>query len=280
MQVRLAATGLACFFKALLKQITMATLLTLHHLLLHEIEDLYSAEEQIIDALPAMIEKATDRELKKALTDHLKVTKDQKKRLDEVKELLQPEDGETEEQKGFFERIFGGNKKCKGTEGLIKEGEKMMKEDMDPKVMDAAIIAAAQKIEHYEISGYGTARAYAAELGLQQVARLLETTLNEEYYADDSLTSLAMSKVNLEAERGSGNGGRNRMQLSGGGRNESARSGSRSSSSGNGSLRGSSAKKAAKKSAVKKRAAKKGAVPKKAASKAATKKGAKKKTRR
>jgi ferritin-like metal-binding protein YciE len=254
----------------------MATLLTLHHLLLHEIEDLYSAEEQIIDALPAMIEKATDRELKKALTDHLRVTKEQKKRLDEVKELLHPEDEETEEQKGFFERIFGGNKKCKGTEGLIKEGEKMMKEDMDPKVMDAAIIAAAQKIEHYEISGYGTARAYAAELGLQQVAQLLETTLNEEYYADDSLTSLAMSKVNLEAEHGSGNGGRNRMQLSG------AESGSRSrsSSSGNGSLRGSSSKKTAKKSAVKKSVAKKGAVPKKAASKAATKKGAKKKTRR
>jgi hypothetical protein len=85
---------------------------------------------------------------------------------------------------------------------LITEGEKMMGQEMDPKVKDAAIIGAAQKIEHYEISGYGTARTYARELGLNEVANLLETTLNEEYKADDSLTSLAINRINLDAEAG------------------------------------------------------------------------------
>ena len=173
----------------------MEPLVNLRDLLQHEIDDLYSSEEQIIEALPKMVDKATDRELKKALNEHLRITKEQKKRLDKVKEML---DG-SEERKGLLERIFGSGK-CKGTEGLIDEGEKLMGEEMDPKVMDAAIIAAAQKIEHYEISGYGTARAYARQLGLTQVARLLETTLNEEYKSDNLLTSLAMNKVNLEAE--------------------------------------------------------------------------------
>jgi ferritin-like metal-binding protein YciE len=173
----------------------MEPLVNLKDLLHHEIDDLYSAEEQIIEALPTMVEKATDRELKKALNEHLRITREQKKRLDKVRGLLKIE----EERKGLLQRIFGSGK-CKGTEGLIKEGEKMMGEDMDPKVKDAAIIASAQKIEHYEISGYGTARAYARQLGLTQVANLLETTLNEEYKSDDMLTSLALNKVNLEAE--------------------------------------------------------------------------------
>jgi ferritin-like metal-binding protein YciE len=174
-------------------------MLNLRDLLHHEIQDLYSAEEQIIEALPKVIAKAGDRELKKALTDHLKVTREQQQRLDKVKKLLGTE---TPEQKSFLERIFGSGTKCKGTEGLIKEMEKMMAEDMDPKVLDAAIIAGTQKIEHYEISGYGTARAYARELGLTAVAKLLEETLNEEYAADDALTSLALNKVNVEAENG------------------------------------------------------------------------------
>ena len=177
----------------------MEPLVNLKDLLHHEIDDLYSAEEQIIEALPAMAEKATDRELKKALNEHLRITREQKKRLDKVRGLLKME----EERKGLLERIFGSGK-CKGTEGLIEEGEKMMGEEMDPKVKDAAIIAAAQKIEHYEISGYGTARAYARQLGLVQVANLLETTLNEEYKSDDMLTALALSKVNLEAETADG----------------------------------------------------------------------------
>lgn len=179
----------------------MDSLLNLRDLLQHEIDDLYSAEEQIIEALPKMVERASDRELKKALNDHLKVTREQKNRLDQVRKLLGSETA-SEEKKGFLDRIFGSNTKCKGTEGLIKEGEKMMGEDMDPAVMDAAIIASSQKIEHYEISGYGTARAYARELGLRQVEKLLTATLEEEYKADDDLTALALRKVNVEAEKG------------------------------------------------------------------------------
>jgi ferritin-like metal-binding protein YciE len=196
------------------KPFPMAQLINLRDLLKHEVLDLYSAEEQIIEALPKMVEKAGNTELKKALSNHLKVTEQQKNRLDEIKELMGEEqegDG-SEKKKGFFSKLFGGSgaEKCKGTEGLIKEGEKMMGEDMTPEVMDAAIIGAAQKIEHYEISGYGTAVAYARELGLSNVAGLLQQTLDEEYAADDSLTKLAVGKLNIEAENAtrtsSGNG--------------------------------------------------------------------------
>lgn len=172
-------------------------MLDLRDLLQHEIDDLYSAEEQIIEALPKMIEKATNPALRQALNQHLQVTKGQKERLDKVKKLLES----TEKEPGFLEKIFG-SAKCKGTEGLIKEGEKIMGEKMDNKVKDAAIIAAAQKIEHYEICGYGTARAYAMQLGLSEVENLLTATLNEEYEADDSLTALAFFDVNLQAEHG------------------------------------------------------------------------------
>jgi ferritin-like metal-binding protein YciE len=181
----------------------MAQMIDLKDLLKHEILDLYSAEEQIIEALPKMVEKATNGELKKALSEHLKVTEQHRRRLDEIKGLLgeEPEEGK-EEKKGFFSRIFGGSggEKCKGTEGLIKEGEKMMGEDMTPETMDAAIIGAAQKIEHYEICGYGTAAAYARELRLSNIAGLLQQTLNEEYQADDALTALAVGKLNIESE--------------------------------------------------------------------------------
>ncbi len=175
----------------------MDRMLDLRDLLQHEIEDLYSAEEQIIEALPKMVEKASNPGLRQALNQHLQVTKGQKDRLDKVKKLMESEKREP----GFFEKIFGGTK-CKGTEGLIKEGEKMMNENMEPTVRDAAIIASAQKIEHYEISGYGTARAYAMQLGLTAVEELLTATLNEEYEADDSLTALAFFDVNLQAEAG------------------------------------------------------------------------------
>ncbi|MBA2250373.1 MAG: ferritin-like domain-containing protein [Chitinophagaceae bacterium] len=177
-------------------------MIDLRDLLKHEILDLYSAEEQIIEGLPKMIEKANNADLKKALRDHLKVTEQQKDRLDKVKQFFGEEDEGNQEKKGFFSRLFGGSggEKCKGTEGLIKEGEKMMGEDMSPEVMDAAIIASAQKIEHYEISGYGTAAAYARQLGMQEVERLLTTTLDEEYLADDSLTILAVGRLNIKAE--------------------------------------------------------------------------------
>lgn len=165
---------------------------SLSNLLAHEIVDLYSAEEQIIDALPQMIEKAQNQELKKALEEHLRVTEKQKKRLEKVHKLIQQQDDSDEEL---------GDTECKGMKGLIEEGQKAMKEDMEPEVMDAAIIACAQKIEHYEISGYGTARAFARELGMSEVEKLLSQTLDEEYEADDLLTTLAVGKEDISVKK-------------------------------------------------------------------------------
>lgn len=193
----------------------MEQMINLRDLLIHEVQDLYSAEEQIIEALPTMIEKANNAQLKKALQDHLAVTEKQKDRLDKVKQLLGEEE-EEEQKKGFFSKLFGGGKtKCKGTEGLIEEGKKMMSENMTTEVRDAAIIASAQKIEHYEICGYGTARAFARELNLADVAALLEETLNEEYDADDLLTDLAVGRLNEEAEKGTSNGRGRRISARG-----------------------------------------------------------------
>jgi ferritin-like metal-binding protein YciE len=226
----------------------MAQIIDLRDLLKHEILDLFSAEEQIIEALPKMIEKAGNAELKKALRDHLKITQEQKSRLDEIKGLMGEEkDGNGSEKKnGFFSKLFGGSgtEKCKGTEGLIKEGEKMMGEDMSTEVMDAAIIGAAQKIEHYEISGYGTALAYARELRLSNVAGLLKQTLDEEYAADDALTELAVGKLNVEAENaGSSKNNRRSSSVSKGNasKNSSLNVGGKKGSSyfaGNGSSKG------------------------------------------
>lgn len=223
----------------------MEKVIDLKDLLKHEIMDLYSAEEQIIEALPMMIEKAGNDKLKAALQDHLNVTQNQKSRLDEIKQLLSEDENsgededsgeektsgedeasdnseasgkgnssENKEEKkpGFFSRLFGGEEKCKGMEGLIAEGKKMMSADMSPEAADAAIIGSAQKIEHYEISGYGTARAFARELKLNEVANKLEQTLNEEYAADDLLTQLAVGKINVEAEHAEVSGGSNGTQ--------------------------------------------------------------------
>jgi len=183
----------------------------LRDLLKHEIKDLCSCEEQIIDALPKMVEKATDPKLKQALNNHLRVTETHRNRLDEVLKLLEDRREEKEEEKGGLIGLFKGSGKqtCKGTKGLIEEGESVMKEDMTSDVMDAAIIACAQKIEHYEICAYGTTRAYAEELGLNKVEKLLRQTLEEEYEADDLLTEMAMGRLNLEAINGSRNNGRN-----------------------------------------------------------------------
>ena len=171
----------------------------LKDLLKHELEDLYSAEEQIIEALPSMINNAGERLLKKSLNDHLKITRRQLARLDKVKKILGQEE---KEEPGIFERLFSGEEgehHCLAMEGIIEEAKKMMGEEMEPEVMDAAIIAAAQKVEHYEICGYGTAKAYALHLGFLKVAELIDETLKEEYDADDLLTQLAIGKVNLEA---------------------------------------------------------------------------------
>jgi ferritin-like metal-binding protein YciE len=182
----------------------------LRDLLKHEIQDLVSAEDQIIEAMPAMIEKASDKKLKDSLRQHLKITQQQRKRLDQVQKSLTGEVENFREDSGLFSRLFKGKHHCKGMAGILDEGQKIMSEDIDPDVMDAAIIGAAQKVEHYEICGYGTARAYAEELGLRDVERLLMQTLNEEYEADVLLTELAVGRLNREAENAgndnSGNG--------------------------------------------------------------------------
>lgn len=183
----------------------MEKITDLKALLRHEVQDLCSAEDQIIAALPKMIEKAGDTQLKNALTEHLRVTEGQRSRLDQVQQLLSAGGGDEEEKKkGLLGRLFSTTQKCKGTQGIVEEGEKIMSENMDADVMDAAIIASAQKIEHYEICGYGTARAWAAELGLTEVEALLQQTLDEEYEADNKLTKLATGRLNKEAENETG----------------------------------------------------------------------------
>jgi ferritin-like metal-binding protein YciE len=166
-----------------------------------DVQHLYSAEVQIIEALPAMIAKASNPVLKQSLQEHLRVTEQQRSRLDQVKQHLGITDDDNNSG-GIFAGLFGAGIKSKGMEGLITDGEKVMAIDMAPEVMDAAIIGCSQKIEHYEICGYGTARTYAEQLGLIDVAQLLQQTLMEEYDADDRLTALAKSQVNPEAAVG------------------------------------------------------------------------------
>lgn len=181
----------------------MEKITDLQELLKHELNDLYSAEVQLTQAIPKMAEKASNKELKNAFNDHLRVTQEHKKRLDEVKNFFSME--KVEETKGFFANLFKskeGEEHCKAMEGLIKEAQTLMGENMSPEVMDAALIAAAQKIEHYEISSYGTARAFARQLGFEKVYTILSSTLAEEYEADDSLTVLAVGKLNRKAEIG------------------------------------------------------------------------------
>lgn len=178
----------------------------LRDLLVHEVADLRSAEEQIIEAMPQMISKANNSQLRQALEQHHQVTQGQLARLEQVQRMLGDQDG-NESNSSLLSNLFGSGTKCKGMEGLIEEGQKVMGEDMNPEVLDAAIIACAQKIEHYEICGYGTARAFARQLGLTEVERLLEQTLDEEHQADELLTSMALNSVNLMAETSSGSSG-------------------------------------------------------------------------
>lgn len=157
----------------------------LNDLFEHEIKDLYSAETQIIAALPEMEKAATHKELKKAFADHLEETKGQKERLEQIgKELGFDVKGET----------------CEATKGLIKEGKGMIEMKADDDVRDAGLIACAQRIEHYEISGYGTARQYAQRLGFTKAEKLLKETLDQEQNADTTLNDLAESKINAEAQ--------------------------------------------------------------------------------
>ena len=157
---------------------------SLQELYIEELRDLYSAENQILKALPRMIRAASDRKLKQAFTRHEKQTRAQVKRLDRVFREL------GESAKG---------KKCKGMEGLLAEGKELIQERPEAEVLDAGLIAAAQRVEHYEIAGYGTVRTYARLLGFERQAELLQETLDEEGETDKLLTGLAESSINLEA---------------------------------------------------------------------------------
>ena len=156
----------------------------LEQLFLQELRDLYDAEDQITEALPKMIEAAHHAELKSALQQHLDVTRQQIQRLDQVFNILgEDASGQT----------------CKGMKGVIKEGDEIVSQGGDDATVDAGIISAAQRVEHYEMAGYGTVRTYAELLGQQQIARLLQQTLDEEKEADEKLTQIARS-VNIEAK--------------------------------------------------------------------------------
>ncbi|WP_242927197.1 YciE/YciF ferroxidase family protein [Pontibacter vulgaris] len=162
----------------------MSKLKSLEELFLHELKDLYSAEKQLLEALPKMAKKAADPKLKQAFEMHLEETKVQKERIEKVCELM---------------GISPGRMKCKAMEGLIEEGEDMIDEDATPETKDAGLIASAQRIEHYEISGYGTAAHFAERLGHKEAAQLLNETLKEEQNADTKLNKLAKSFINPKA---------------------------------------------------------------------------------
>jgi ferritin-like metal-binding protein YciE len=187
------------FWQSLSKTFFMERMDELRELLQHDVQLLLSAEEQLIAAMPAMIARATNPSVKQALEQHLEVTRTQRDRINEVRGMIGADKNSVNDHTGLMARLMGGGAKCKGMEGLIDEGQKLMGENLSDDVMDAAIIGAAQKIEHFEIASYGTARTFAQHLGLTQVAQLLQQTLDEEYQADDLLTQIAVSHVNVEA---------------------------------------------------------------------------------
>jgi ferritin-like metal-binding protein YciE len=155
----------------------------LQKLFSNEVQDLYDAEQQILKALPKMIEGSTSTALQEALQDHLAVTEKQVTRLEQI----------------LSEMGEKSHKKCKGMAGIIAEGDEMLNEDLEDSTMDAGIIGAAQKVEHYEIASYGTARTLAEYLGNSRAVQLLEETLEEEKEADALLTRIAESSINSEA---------------------------------------------------------------------------------
>jgi ferritin-like metal-binding protein YciE len=161
---------------------------TLQDLLIETLRDTYNAEKQLVKALPKMAKAANSDELRAAFEEHLEVTRSQVTRLEQAfKEL------------GAAVR----GKQCVAMEGLIEEGKELMEEDHDPEVLDAGLIAAAQKVEHYEIAAYGTMRTWAEMLGHTRAAQLFQETLDEESEADEKLSELATTTVNVEAEDGS-----------------------------------------------------------------------------
>ena len=161
---------------------------SLHELYVDELKDLYSAEKQIVKALPKMVKNATNPELREAFSNHLDETGGHVQRLEKIFQML----GEK-----------AGGKKCKGMEGLIEEAKELLEEDASEEVLDAGLISKAQHVEHYEMAGYGTVRTYAEQLGFSDQAKLLQQTLDEEGKANELLTQIAESSVNLDAETGS-----------------------------------------------------------------------------
>jgi len=158
---------------------------SLHDLFVDELKDIYNAENQLVKALPKMVKASTSDELRSAFENHLEETKQQVERLEQIfKELEKSPKG----------------KSCKAMKGLLEEGKHAIEADGDEAVCDAALIAAAQKVEHYEIASYGTLRTYARLLGLDEAARLLQETLNEEGNADKKLNEVA-ERINLQAQQ-------------------------------------------------------------------------------
>ena len=157
---------------------------SLEDLLTDELKDLYSAENQLTKALPKMAKTTQSRELRTAFEEHLKQTENQVRRLEKACDEL---------------GISPKGKKCVGMEGLIEEGKEIMTNGSDPNAMEAGLIGAAQKVEHYEIAAYGTAAAHAKLLGFNSVAQLLNQTLEEEKKTDEKLTRIAENQVNVQA---------------------------------------------------------------------------------
>lgn len=198
---------------------------SLEDLLLDGLRDLYSAESQLIKALPRMAKAASSQELRRAFEEHLEQTRGQLERLDQVFEHL---------------GARGKGKKCVAMEGLIEEGKELMEQDVDDPVMDAGLIAAAQKVEHYEIAAYGTCRTWAQQLEQNEIADLLQQTLDEEKQTDQKLTEIAESLANPKAEQGEESGEEEMVDASasagrGNGRSQASRGGGRT---GGGNARG------------------------------------------
>jgi ferritin-like metal-binding protein YciE len=162
---------------------------SLEDLYVDELKDLYSAENQLLKALPKMAKAASAPRLTKAFESHLKQTRDHVARLEKI-----------------FKKLGGSpkGKKCKAMEGLLAEGKELMAEDADAAVMDAALIGAAQRVEHYEMAGYGCVRTYARLLGHNEATKLLQKTLDEEGATDKALTKLAETTINSGANEANG----------------------------------------------------------------------------
>ena len=165
---------------------TPMELQTLKDLYLHELKDLFSAEQQLVKALPKMAKAASNKELAAGFQEHLEQTRGHAQRLEQILSR---------------HKATTRGPKCKGMEGIVAEGAEMIEEEADDEVKDAALIAAAQRVEHYEMAGYGTARAYAELLGDKEGAKLLHTTLEEERQTDQKLSKLAKSAINLAAAK-------------------------------------------------------------------------------